>query len=154
MKFEIRDAQPADGDEMLALMPRLADFDVPKSRNPDDLWRDDAALLRRWIKGKEDCLVHVAISDRGKLLGFTLARLRLEALSHEPSAHLEAIAVHQSAEGHGVAKALLNATEQSATDHGAETMTLHVFSSNGRALQFYEHLGYDGELVRYIKDIS
>ena len=153
MNYEIRNADIADGDAMLALMPRLADFEVPESRNPDHLWRDDAALLRRWLKGEEACLVLVAVSDANQVLGFTLTRLRAEALSHDPSAHLEAIAVDQAAEGQGVAKALLKATEESARAQGAETMTLHVISSNTRAREFYERTGYFGELVRYIKPI-
>lgn len=154
MNFEIREAQPSDGAAMLALMPRLAEFDVPERRDPEHLWRDDAKLLQRWIDGNEECLVHVAIAGDQQILGFTLTRIRPEPLSQEPSAHLEAIAVDRSAEGKGVAKALLNATEQSASEHGARSMTLHVISTNERARQFYEHSGYFGELVRYIKDLK
>jgi len=50
MDYIIRDAGPDDGDAVMALMPRLADFDVPASRNPADLYRDDAKLLQRWLK--------------------------------------------------------------------------------------------------------
>jgi ribosomal protein S18 acetylase RimI-like enzyme len=153
MNYEIRNAEVSDGKGMLDLMPRLADFEVPDSRNPDHLWRDDAALLERWLKGEEECLVLVAVTSASRVLGFTLTRLRPEALSHEPSAHLEAIAVNQAAEGQGVAKALLKATEESARAKSAETLTLHVISSNTRAREFYERAGYFGELVRYIKPI-
>lgn len=154
MDYIIRDAGPDDGDAMMALMPRLADFDVPASRNPADLYRDDAKLLQRWLKGEEECLVQVAVSGEGRVLGFTMARLRPELLSHHPSAHLEAIAVDRGAEGKGVAKALLDAAEINAKAHGALSMTLHVFACNTRARGFYEHLGYDGELMRYIKHIE
>jgi ribosomal protein S18 acetylase RimI-like enzyme len=154
MNFEIRDANPADSDAMMAMMPRLADFDVPASRNPDDLYRDDAKLLQRWREGGEECLVQVAVTSDNNMLGFTLVRLRPELLSHEPSAHLEAIAVSKVAEGKGVAKALLDAAEQNAKAHGALSMTLHVFASNVRARKFYDRSGYDGELMRYIKHIG
>jgi ribosomal protein S18 acetylase RimI-like enzyme len=152
--FLVRDATPADGDAMMALMPRLADFDVPASRNPEHLYKDDVKLLRRWIDGKEECLAHVAITESQSILGFSLVRLRPELLSHEPSAHLEAIAVDEGAEGIGVAKALLDVAERSAKANGARTMTLHVFASNVRARNFYDRAGYDGELMRYIKDIT
>ncbi len=151
MEFIVRDAGPADGDGMMALMPRLADFDVPASRNPEDLYRDDAKLLQRWLDGAEDCLVQVAVTNENRVLGFTLVRLRPELLSHHPSAHLEAIAVDASAEGKGIAKALLDSAEEKARLSGALSMTLHVFASNARARKFYEHLGYDGELMRYIR---
>ncbi len=139
---------------MLALMPRLAEFDIPDSRDPEHLYRDDAALLREWIAGDtDDCLVHIAESVDGTILGLTLVRLRPEALSHEPSSHLEAIAVSKEAEGKGVAKALLAAAEGEAMRQGAQTMTLHVISTNTRARGFYERSGYDGEMIRYIKSL-
>ncbi len=139
---------------MLAMMPRLAAFEVPESRNPEHLWRDDAKLMQRWLDGDaDDCLVQVAADDT-EILGFTLVRLRPELLSHAPSSHLEAIAVSNSAEGKGVGLALLDAAEDNARSHGAESMTLHVFASNIRAREFYERNNYAGELLRYIKDIT
>lgn len=153
MDYEIRDAKHADGDAMLALMPRLADFDVPASRDPRDLYRHDTELLRRWIEGKETCLVQVAVTKEQAVLGLSMVRLRPELLSDQPSAHLEAIAVSHHAEGKGIAKALLDAAERAAAAHGALTMTLHVFANNNRARGFYDRLGYSGELMRYIKDI-
>jgi ribosomal protein S18 acetylase RimI-like enzyme len=153
-EIEIRDAQLADGDAMLALMPRLAEFDVPETRNPEHLWKDDAKMLRRWLAGEEECLVHVATDKTLGVVGFSIVRLRSELLSHEPSAHLEAIAVDKRAEGAGVAQALLKAAERSAIAHGALSMTLHVFANNTRARDFYDRAGYDGELMRYIKHIG
>ena len=153
--YNIRAATPADGDAMMALMPRLAAFEIPESRKPEHLWQDDAHLLREWIDGSaKNCLVHVAESDDAEILGFTIVRLRPELLSHEPSAHLETIAVAEGAEGKGIGQALLNTAETAAGEHGAQTITLHVFSTNSRARRLYERSGYDGELIRYIKPIS
>jgi ribosomal protein S18 acetylase RimI-like enzyme len=155
MSFQIRSAVSEDGEAILALMPRLAAFDVPKSRNPVDLWRSDAAMLQRWLDGEAaECFVHVAVGDAETMLGFTLVSLRPELLSHEPSAHLEAIAVGEGAEGMGVGQALLAAAESEAKAQGAQTITLHVFASNTRARGFYEQSGYDGELLRYIKELA
>jgi len=155
MSFQIRSAVSEDGEAILALMPRLAAFDVPKSRNPVDLWRSDAAMLQRWLGGEAaECFVHVAVDDAETMLGFTLVSLRPELLSHEPSAHLEAIAVGEGAEGMGVGQALLAAAESEARTQGAQTITLHVFASNTRARGFYEQSGYDGELLRYIKELA
>ena len=154
MSFEVRPANSEDGDAILALMPRLASFDVPESRNPVDLWRSDAAILKRWLDGDApECLVHVAVDGGQEVLGFALVSLRPELLSHEPSAHLEAIAVSESAESAGVGRALLAAAEDEAKAHGAKSLTLHVFARNTRARAFYERSGYDGELLRYIKEL-
>ena len=155
MSFQVRSAVIEDGEAILALMPRLAAFNVPKSRNPVDLWRSDAAMLQRWLDGEAaECFVHVAIDDAETMLGFTLVSLCPELLSHEPSAHLEAIAVGEGAEGMGVGQALLAAAESEARTQGAQTITLHVFASNTRARGFYEQSGYDGELLRYIKELA
>ncbi len=155
MNFQVRQAVGEDGEAILALMPRLASFDVPQSRNPVDLWRSDAAMFQRWLDGEApECFVHVAVDDAERLLGFTLASLRPELLSHEPSAHLEAIAVSEEAEGAGIGQALMAAAENEARAKGAKTMTLHVFAVNGRARRFYEKSGYDGELLRYIKALQ
>ena len=155
MSFQIRNAEHEDGEAILALMPRLASFEVPKSRNPLDLWCSDAAMLQRWLDGEApECFVQVAIDDAQEVLGFTLVSLRPELLSHEPSAHLEAIVVGEGAEGMGVGQALLAAAESEATVKGAQTITLHVFASNRRARGFYERSGYEGELLRYIKELA
>jgi len=155
MSIQVRSAVAEDGAAIMDLMPRLASFDVPESRNPVDLWRSDAALLQRWLDGDApECFVQVAIDDAQQLIGFTLVSLRPELLSHEPSAHLEAIAVAEGTEGKGVGQALLAAAEREAMANGARTITLHVFASNTRARNFYEHSGYDGELMRYIKGLA
>ncbi len=155
MSFHIRSAVGEDGDAILALMPRLASFDVPKSRNPVDLWRSDAAIFQRWLDGQApECFVHVAEDNVQRVIGFTLVSLRPELLSHEPSAHLEAIAVGEGAEGMGVGQALLAAAEAEARAKGAKTVSLHVFAVNARARDFYEKSGYNGELLRYIKELT
>ena len=153
--MKIRNAKASDGEAMLALMPRLAEFQIPDGRIPEHLYKDDRKLMQRWLAGDvSDCLVQVAVDDDEQVLGFTLTRLRPEALSHEPSAHLEAIAIASAAEGKGVGKALLESNEKNAQDHGARSMTLHVISTNQRAREFYERSGYFGEMLRYIKKIA
>jgi ribosomal protein S18 acetylase RimI-like enzyme len=154
MRFQIRDAGSADGAAMLALLPRLADFDYPPHRNPAHLWQHDAALLRRWLAGDApQCLVQVAVRD-DEVVGLTLTSLRPDSLSDEPAAHLEAIVVAPQAEGAGAGKALLQAAERNAIAHGARSMTLHVIATNDRARGFYERCGYYGELLRYIKPLG
>lgn len=151
MALIVRQAVASDGDGMLELMPRLAAFAVPETRNPQDLWVHDAALLKRWLAEQhDDCRVHVA-DDDGEVVGVVIVSLRPELLSREPSAHLEAIAVATGREGSGIGRLLIDAAERDAEQQGSRSMSLHVFSSNDRARRFYEKCGYDGELMRYIK---
>jgi len=155
MSYELRPATPADVDQILELFPRLAAFDVPENRSAEDLWRGDAELLRLWSTGQApQCLVHVAVNTEQIVLGIAMAQLREELLSHAPSAHLEVIVVRDDAEGQGIAKALIQMIEQAVREQGARSITLHVFASNTRARAVYERLGYNGELIRYIKHLS
>ena len=152
--FRVRPARVEDREEMLALFPRLAAFDVPESRIPEHLWLHDAAMLERWATGdQDDCLVHVAVDSSATIVGIAMATLRPELLSKEPSSHLEAIAVAEGLSGNGIGSLLLDAIEKDARSRGAGTMTLHVFATNTRARGFYENKGYHGELMRYIKPL-
>lgn len=154
MSYRIRNATPDDGDAMLALLPRLADFDVPAHRAAEDLWNHDAALLERWLDGDAaECLVQVAVGDDG-IAGLTLTSLKPDALSAAPAAHLEVLLVTPGAEGTGLGRQLLEAAERNAREHGAGSMTLHVIVSNERARRLYERCGYAGEMLRYYKSLA
>ena len=151
----IRSATPDDVEAILAIMPRLAEFDVPASRDPQHLWMHDAAMLRSWSEGnKDDCFVHVAVAQDERIAGFAMVSLRPELLSEAPSSHLEAIAVAPGFERLGIGARLLRDAESEAARRGAETITLHVFAANTRARSLYEREGYCGELMRYIKPLD
>lgn len=152
MSYQIRAARAAEAERILELLPRLAAFSIPERRTPEHLWQGDAELLLQWARGgAPQCLVLVATAGDEAILGVAMASLREELLSHAPSVHLEVLAVRGDAEGRGIGKALVSAIEQAARERGATSMTLHVFATNHRARAVYEQLGYDGELLRYIK---
>ena len=154
MEYSIRVASASDGEAMRSLLPRLASFDIPARRSAEDLWRGDEEILQTWLDGEApDCLAHVAVDTSDAVLGLSLVSLREEMLSHEPSAHLEVLAVAREAEGKGIGRALMVAAEKASQERGAFTMTLHVFANNTRARHVYEGLGYSGEIIRYIKDL-
>jgi len=153
--FSIRSAVAADRQAICELLPRLAAFEIPARRQPEDLWRGDKVALLAWLDGSApDGAAHVAINGRNKIIGVVFVQLRKELLSGEPSAHLEVLAVAEDAEGQGIASALIATAEEAARDRHAKTMTLHVFAGNRRARGLYEKHGYDGELIRYIKDLG
>jgi ribosomal protein S18 acetylase RimI-like enzyme len=152
MTYHLRAATSADADQILALFPRLAAFDMPPQRSAEDLWRSDAELLRRWSTGDmPQCLVFVAVDSEGIILGVAMAQLREELLSHAPSAHLEVLVVREGAEGQGIGHALVREVEQAVRARGAQSITLHVFHSNTRARAVYQRLGFTEELIRAIK---
>ena len=154
MDYLIRPATAADENAIAALMPRLADFTIPENRNPDHLWQGDLALVREWANGVRDDVEICVAESANTVVGVAVITERKELLSGEPSAHLEILALDKSAEGFGIASALMDEADGLAKARGAQSMTLHVFATNTKARALYERKGYDGELIRYIKSLS
>jgi len=156
LEFSIRTGVPADAPEIVALLPRLADFDVPDARAPEHLWHGDRDMVNAWADGKRDDVdVAVAIShspDR-EVIGVAIISERTDIFSGAPSAHLETLAVHENTQGAGVGTALLSEADSLALARGAQGMSLHVFAANTRARALYERHGYDGELLRYFRQL-
>ena len=154
MKFTISDASPDNLEGMLALYQRLAEFEVPSRRRPEELWAGDALLTQKWADGMvENAIFKIALDSQSVVVGTAFARLRPEALSQKPSAHLEVLVVADNAEGHGVGRALVEAVEVQVKEMGASSLTLNVFRNNKAARGFYQKLGFDEELIRCIKEL-
>ncbi len=153
MKFIIRAAGIEDKDQILSLIPRLADFDVPEHRNPDHVWLDIRSLFLEWLGGsKPKHWVSVAAVD-DIVVGVVMTSQREEVLSHDPSVHLDMLVVAKSAQGYGIGRALLDAAEKQAIVDGAKSMSLFVFANNERARRLYEDVGFEGELIRCFKQL-
>ena len=156
MKYTISEANTHDLDKIEALLPRLADFDVPTHRVREHLWHGDRDMVRDWAAGKRDDVNAIVATsqDERKIIGVAVISFRKELLSGDPSAHLEVLALDKSAEGHGIATALMQEAEKLASSNGALSMSLHVFANNTRARALYERKGFDGELMRYYKPLT
>jgi len=151
MDVKIRTATAADKDAVIELLPRLADFDVPKHRNPDHLWQGDATMFGDWLTGSRPDVETLVAHFEGIVVGVAMLSIGKELLSGEPSAHLEVLAVAKAAEGKGIGSALMVSSERLAIEKGAKSMSLHVFANNMKARALYERKGFDGELLRYSK---
>ncbi len=112
-------------------------------------------MLHAWADGKRgDVDVAVAQSSDGAVIGVVIVSERIDIFSGAPSAHLETLAVDESAQGVGVGTALLREADMLALARGAQGMSLHVFAANTRARALYERYGYDGELLRYFRQLT
>lgn len=54
MEHLIKAATADDRDSILALLPRLAEFKLPKHRAPRELWNGDANMVKQWANGERD----------------------------------------------------------------------------------------------------
>jgi len=152
MNYTIRPATAEDGDKMYALLPRLAAFQLPKNRKPEHTYSGDGKMLKKWMAGDHpEAFIHVAVDDSNTILAWAYVTMQSEFMSYEPGCHLEVILVDESVSGQGIGKALMNASEQEAKKRGAKSMTLHVWKNNRNARTLYEKLGFEDELMRYIK---
>lgn len=150
--LQIRSATAFDEAAILALMPELADFDIPSRRLPEQLWQGDAKMVRKVLAGgAPDSFVDVLVTPSEAVVGVVMVTLRPELLSGAPSAHLEAIVVHPDHRGRGLGKHLMAHCETRVQALGAASLTLHVFNRNERAKAMYVGEGYDLELVRAVK---
>ena len=124
-RFTMRNAIRKDLPRILALLPLLADFNIPKNRNADDLWSADARLAADILSDKAaSAFIDVAEDSDGDIAGVIMVSLREELLSHAPSAHLEAIVVSPNARGRGLGKRLMQHCEQRVRAMGARSLSL------------------------------
>ena len=153
-EYTIRSITNSDAQQALALLPSLADFELPEGRNPDDLWQGDAKLLKEMLGGKApNTHALVAIDVNNHVQGLAIYTMRNELLSGEPSAHLEVLVVNSECRRQGVGQALIDATEAGAKQLGAKSLTLHVFANNARARGLYSAKHFQEELIRCYKPL-
>lgn len=153
MDQTLRPATPADIEAIECLLPRLADFDVPAHRRPEDLWQGDRDLVREWASGRRDDMLMIVAARGDEIHAVVGASLRAEWLTGVPSAHVELLVVDPAMERQGIGAALLHALEVAAIARGATSLSLNVFTNNRRARALYERAGFHGELMRYFKPL-
>ncbi len=143
----IRTGTEADRNAVLALAPRLTVGVAP--------WRDQAEALAagcRWLEGSLDA----AIRGDGAMFVADVADQVLGVLSIQPSTHFTGerdgyigeLAVAEHASRQGIGRALIDAADTWARDHGLAHLTLHTGARNTGARAFYAALGFAEEEVR------
>jgi|SRR5579884_716081 len=120
--------------------------------------RDEAAFqaANRRLAGGETALPEgaewfVATDAGGERLGALILFPERDFGSGRPRAYVSVLAVAASAEGRGVARALLAHAEEWARARGYDEIALEHFSTNTHAAAVYEHLGYRVDTVKRIK---
>lgn len=150
--IQIRPGKDSDRQAVVALMPYLADFAIPTRRQAEHLWSGDAQMAEAVLsQSSASSFIDIAEAPSGQVVGLIMVSLREEMLSHEPSAHLEAIVVAPEYRGLGLGSKLTQHCETRVKALGAKTLTLHVFNRNQRARALYAAHSFDEELIRAIK---
>ena len=75
MKFRIQEAESHHCDAVLKLLPRLADFQIPKERKSEEFWQGDAVLVKQHFDEKnKDTRIWIAVDETEHILGTLLLR--------------------------------------------------------------------------------
>jgi len=150
--MKIRRALPDDQGFVAGAVHRLASFDPPAWRPPEDIVQGEARTLQAFFAappaGSE---LLIADSDQGGRLGFAYLERLQDYFTLEWHGHVGMLVVIEEAEGKGVGSALMRAAEAWARDGGYRKLTLNVFAANRKARALYEHLGYAPETERYVR---
>lgn len=151
--FLIRLAED-DDDFILGLVPRFVDFPLPAWRRRheciDGIRKD---LLRHLEDEPANSYLFIAEDDDGTRVGFIHLQKTQDFFTGRSNCHISDLAVVTAHEGRGVAKALLEHTQEWAREHRCQLITLAVLPGNERARALYEAAGFGTDLVRMAKPV-
>jgi ribosomal protein S18 acetylase RimI-like enzyme len=149
----LRSARPEDEPALLELTRRLALFPPPPWRTREEIVLADHPILVGALRHPADENSILVAENGGTIAGFVFSTTKQDYFTGRDHAHIEVLAVAESAEGQGVGRALLQGAEAWARVRGYPHITLNVFAVNERARAIYERNGYGQETVHYLKPL-
>lgn len=152
MTITIRPASAEDASWILPLSARLHDFGPPAWRPREQMDRAVAASIDEALRTPADGQTVIVAEDAdGAPAGFIHLHPAEDFFTGERHTHVSDIVIVASAEGRGVARALMAAADEWARAQGHRLLTLNVFGGNTRARGLYERLGYEVDTMKMVK---
>jgi ribosomal protein S18 acetylase RimI-like enzyme len=144
-RIEIRPAEMADSEFVMGLVSSLLEFGSPAWENAGALAPGFRQALASAVRAQDSRpTVLIAQEADGTPLGFISLKVGADAAGIERG-HIADLAVTESARRRGVGRALMLAGEAWTRERGFALLSLDVWSTNDRAIEFYRRLGYDPE---------
>lgn len=145
MNVTIRNAAERDAGAIAPLFDAYRQF-YAKSPDPDGA----LAFIRQRLRLSES-VIFLAEDESGRATGFVQLFPSFSSAEARRLWVLNDLYVTETARGHGVGRALMNAAREHAIKTGAKRLTLETMEDNERAWKLYESLGYvkSGPEVRY-----
>ncbi len=150
--IQVRLYTPADREFLLSLAPRLTIGIAP--------WRNREAMetaMRQFIidsieQHLTQTTIFIAMNQQRLQLGFASIS-HAKNFTGEPQAYLGELAIREDAEGHGIGNTLIKACEEWSRNQGYPILVLDTGTANEHARRFYQHLGFQEESVRLVKQL-
>lgn len=150
--MKIRPAVSTDQAFVLAAAQRLAAFEPPPWRPPQEIVEGERRTLRVFFDAPPDgSALLIAESDVGEPLGFAYLERLQDYFTLEAHGHIGILVVTEAAAGKGIGSMLIRAAEDWARGQGYGRLTLTVFEANEPARRVYHRQGYAPETLRYVK---
>ena len=100
-------------------------------------------MKERMVNGQS--VIFAAQENDGSLAGFTQLYCSFCSVELKPLVYLYDLFVNPGVRRSGVARGLMEAAKQFATEHGADRLKLETATDNAQAQALYEDLGYKRE---------
>lgn len=142
--MRVRQAIPTDAAHVIALFERLYSETTFLLYEPGEMNRPVETYAKRMAEGYEKRKWMMFVAEVGEeLVGIAHAtRGDAKRTSHSCLVGLGVLTAHWR---QGIGRALVSAIEVWAKDHGIHRIELTVISTNTRAIQLYERLGFGRE---------
>lgn len=143
----VRRAQPADADQVAALLAELG--------YPDNPVEQVRQRLARWACEKTSLAL---VADCNGQVPGAVAVTAIPYLEHEGRwGRIVALVVSPACRGQGIGRQLVEAAEKAASELGCITMEVTSARSRTESHPFYQNLGYQewgDRSARYLKDLA
>jgi GNAT superfamily N-acetyltransferase len=154
--IQIRQASIKDIHFIISLIPRLTEFGPPSWRNQNEMLNIDEQVLRDNLEGTPDnSIIFFIAEDLEKTpLGFIHLHEGTDYYYKEKHGHIADLIVAKEGEGRGIGRLLIKKAEEWAHSKGYRWLTLSVFAQNVRARDVYNRLGFNEDVMKYVKVIG
>lgn len=150
--IQIRPASRQDKEFIVPLLPRLTEFGPPAWRNIEQMIAVDTEILSdKLINKHAGTAIFIAEDSKGTRLGFIHLQPGADYYNNERHGHISDVIVAPEGEGKGIGSLLIRKGEEWAREQGYKWLTLSVFAQNKKAREVYQRLGFDEDIIKYVK---
>ncbi len=150
----VRDALKTDHDFILSLSPGLSEVaNLSWHKESTVQQMQDMYIIDMLNKAPQPNATLIA-EKNGTPLGFIHVCSHKDGISNEACGTVTLLAVTSNAQQMGIGRLLMDSAEEWAKDQGYRLLHLEVFANNNKAQRFYQHVGFEAEILHMVKQLN